>query len=448
MGTHRTSSQILTKSESKGLWNKSWIRPFESLWSIVNNYKAVNAVKEHSVALNALGFQTKMTVSTDYMPNYGIYSNLSCTKNDMDSIISHLVPDWYVKQIETWTSKPDISAFISEMITYCPQCMKNGYHSILHQLKGIRRCPFHPNVYMMPYLKQRYILGKQSSYIGSNNNRLRSRAFRGRTFSYRYIDFEDVSVIPLPIDWKAMPELESYFQTQGLRTDFDYIQPIGADINDTDIIPAIGNFLLKSKSTLKPDIIIYNTDESDKLAISKIIERAEKYGIQKRNLSSYSYKQRFKYIFLQVIVAEMLAKFSDDEIEYKCYQIETGKFISCKDELGKRLLYLLFLIGDETVEECLHNILETRDITKQYGIGYRYIPSDICVHALNINNLCISAQYYILEEFVRMNWKNFQEHIYHTGGITKPSNHNDLILHPMHLIYEKSDTKVHIYRCE
>lgn len=145
---------------------------------------------------------------------------------------------------------------------------------------------------------------------------------------------------------------------------------------------------------------------------------------------------------------QMLVQFSDDEIEYKCYQIETGKFISCKDELGKRLLYPLFLIGDEKVEECVQNILETRDITAQYGIGYQYIPTDICVHALNINNLCISAQYYLLDEFVRMNWKNFQKYIYRIGGITKPSNHSDLILHPIHLIYEKKDTTVYIYRCE
>lgn len=448
MEVHQTPPQILMKNESKGLWNKSWVRPFESLWSIVNNYKTVNVVKEHSVALKALGFQTKVTVAPDYIPNYGIYCNLSRTKNDIDSIISHLVPDWYIKQIKTWTSKPGISSFISEMISYCPKCMENGYHSILHQLKGISRCPFHPNAYMIPYLKQRYVLGKQSSYISGNNHALRTEAFWGRTFSYRCIDFEDISVIPLPTSWKAIPEIESYFQTQGLRTDFDYIQPIGSDINDANIIPNIGNFLLKSKMTMKPDIIIYNTEMSDKLAISKIIERAEKHGIQQRNISIYSYKQRIKYIFLQVVVAEMLENFSDEEIEYKCYQIETGKFITCEDELGKRLLYLLFLIGDEKVEESLHNILETRDITLKYGIGYHYMPSDICIHALNVNNLCISAQYYILDEFVRMNWKNFQEHIYHIGGITKPRNLNDLILHPLHLIYEKSDTTVRIYRYE
>ena len=93
-----------------------------------------------------------------------------------------------------------------------------------------------------------------------------------------------------------MPEIVSYFQTYGLRTDFDYIQPIGSDINDADIIPAIGEFLLKSKTTLKPDIILYNTEESDKFAIYKIMERVQKCGIKQRNTSGYNNKLAFKYI--------------------------------------------------------------------------------------------------------------------------------------------------------
>ena len=36
METHQTPLQTLTQNEYKGLWNKSWVRPFESLWSIIN----------------------------------------------------------------------------------------------------------------------------------------------------------------------------------------------------------------------------------------------------------------------------------------------------------------------------------------------------------------------------------------------------------------------------
>lgn len=87
--------------------------------------------------------------------------------------------------------------------------------------------------------------------------------FGGREFSYNHINFEQISALPLPPDWNAMPEIELYLHAHKPRTDFNYVQPIGADIHDINIIPAIGDFLLQDKVALKPDIIIYNIDESD-----------------------------------------------------------------------------------------------------------------------------------------------------------------------------------------
>ena len=449
METLQTTHLTLAQNEYKysGLWDRNWVRPFESLWGIFNNYKAVNVISNHSSAMTSIGFNMKAAVTKEYFLSYGIFCNLSRGKNDVDNIIAQFVPDWYIKQIEEWTSKQGIAAFISSKIMYCPQCMKNGYHSILHQLKGIRKCPFHPNVSMISYLKQSYILGVQSNYEGEKNNIFRSSALYGRELSHNCIDFANVATLPLPSDWKSMPEINEYFRVYGVRTSYDYIQPIGADIYDKDVVPSIGEYLLKSKSSLLPDIVLYDIEKSDKIAIQKIVERAAKHGLVQKNMALYSYKQRFKYIFLQIVVAEMLDGFTSDEIEYKCYQIETGKFISCNDKLGKILLYLLFLIGDDSVEECLNNVLKTRDIASQYGLGYQYMPSDVCIHDLKISNLCISAQYYILDEFIRMNWKKFETYLHRIGGLTKPINHRDLILHPFHLIYEKTDNQVYIYRC-
>ena len=122
-----------------------------------------------------------------------------------------------------------------------------------------------------------------------------------------------------------MPEIELYLHAHKPRTDFNYVQPIGADIHDINIIPAIGDFLLQDKVALKPDIIIYNIDESDQLIMDKIKKRAESYGIMQEYVPKYTYKQRFKYIFLQIVIVEMLYQFTNDEIEYKSYQIEKGK---------------------------------------------------------------------------------------------------------------------------
>ena len=297
-------------------------------------------------------------------------------------------------------------------------------------------------------MDQRYVIGKQSKYAATekNGNKLRSRAFWGREFSYNHINFEQISALPLPPDWNAMPEIELYLHAHKPRTDFNYVQPIGADIHDINIIPAIGDFLLQDKVALKPDIIIYNIDESDQLIMDKIKKRAESYGIMQEYVPKYTYKQRFKYIFLQIVIVEMLYQFTNDEIEYKSYQIEKGKAISCEDELGKRLLYLLLLTGNENIEECFRNIVETKSITEQFGLNYYLSSSDICIYNLEVDNLCISAQYYILDEYIRINWKNFQNNMYCLGKIHKPLHNKDLILHPQHLIYEECNNEVHIYR--
>ena len=443
---HQSSAKI--ENNCTGVWDKSWVRPFESLWSIINNYKAVNVIKEHATALKALGFRITGTVTTKYLSDYGIFCNLSQAQNDIDDIISRFVPVWYIAQVREWASKPGISFFLSEMIHYCPECMKNGYHSIFHQLKGLEKCPFHPNIYLISYMDQRYVIGKQSKYAATekNGNKLRSRAFWGREFSYNHINFEQISALPLPPDWNAMPEIELYLHAHKPRTDFNYVQPIGADIHDINIIPAIGDFLLQDKVALKPDIIIYNIDESDQLIMDKIKKRAESYGIMQEYVPKYTYKQRFKYIFLQIVIVEMLYQFTNDEIEYKSYQIEKGKAISCEDELGKRLLYLLLLTGNENIEECFRNIVETKSITEQFGLNYYLSSSDICIYNLEVDNLCISAQYYILDEYIRINWKNFQNNMYCLGKIHKPLHNKDLILHPQHLIYEECNNEVHIYR--
>lgn len=148
----------------------------------------------------------------------------------------------------------------------------------------------------------------------------------------------------------------------------------------------------------------------------------------------------------KIVIVEMLYQFTNDEIEYKSYQIEKGKAISCEDELGKRLLYLLLLTGNENIEECFRNIVETKSITEQFGLNYYLSSSDICIYNLEVDNLCISAQYYILDEYIRINWKNFQNNMYCLGKIHKPLHNKDLILHPQHLIYEECNNEVHIYR--
>lgn len=447
MEAHQIQHQSSEVEEYKipGLWDTSWVRPFESLWSILNTYKTVNVIYENTVAMTAIGANMKTIVTREHFLNCGIFCNLSSTKNDISGIISRLTPRWYQQQLETFIPQKEVSLFFSDKISYCPKCMQNGYHSILHQLKGLKKCPFYPQVQLIPYIRQRYVFGQQSSYEGGKNNIKRAQVFWSKAMRNDCIDFENILSLPLPSNRKDMPEIEEYLQKYGIRDDFDYIKPIGSEVNDKDIVPNIGSFLLKI-NIQNPDIIIYNIEISNRLIIQKIYERARNCGLTYEKVSDYLFSMRFKYMFVQIIIVEMLKPYTGEEIDYKCYQIEKGKFISSNDELGIILLFFLFLLGDENIEECLCIIKENIDIIEKYSQGYKYFHSDICIHDLDINNLCVSAQYYILDEYIRVNWKKFKKYAKDMNGIKKPVNHNDLILHPIHIIYVEQNKTARIYR--
>ena len=147
-----------------------------------------------------------------------------------------------------------------------------------------------------------------------------------------------------------------------------------------------------------------------------------------------------------MFIKEKLKPYTYDEIDYKCYQIERGRFISCDDELGVILLYFLFLTGDERIEESLSIIRDVTDVSEKYKQGYQYYHSEICIHDLQISEFCIAAQYYILEDYMNTNLDKFMDYVKMHGGMEKPLFRSDLILYPAHMIYVENNYVVTIYR--
>ena len=353
--------------------------------------------------------------------------------------------EWYKAQLEEITSKRDISDFFTDKISYCPECAKNGYHSIFHQLKGIQKCPFHPKTIMLVYLKERYVLGSQSSYKGESKQMERYRVFISKTmFARNAIDFEDSSQLPLPLDREEMPEIEDFFALHGFRKDFDYIKAIGADLFDKNIIPKIGSFMLDFE--LEPDVIIEDVKATDVQIIDIMNERINRNALKCSKIANNPSRLIFKYAYLQMFIKEKLKPYTYDEIDYKCYQIERGRFISCDDKLGIILLYLLFLTGDERIEESLSIIRDVTDVSEKYKPGYQYYQSEICIHDLQISEFSIAAQYYILEDYMNTNFDKFIDYVKTYGGMEKPLMRSDLILYPAHMIYVERNNMVKIYR--
>ena len=430
----------------RGLWKQEWVRPYESIWSLINTYKTVNLLKSNLDAMNSLGLNIQFSTNDFYLP-YGIFCNVSSYKNDINDIIGQLSPAWHKKQLRDMFDKDDISPFISKQLKFCPKCMENGYHSVFHQLKGVRKCPFHPEVTLVTYIKQMYLIGKQSEFEYNKTNISNVKCFFGTNIFDKETNFEDGTELKLPVDWSEISEIEEYAkQWDGIRKEYDKIRAIGTDINNTLIMPRIGTFLLKNNRQT-PFITIYNIDESDILITKEIKKKLIELGLNKlvsKNIKSFNFRLYYTY----VIMAEMLQSLTYDTIEYKIYQIKRGKDISYSDEIGLKLLFLIYIVGDyERVEDIFMDIID--------GIKYysnteyntvNYQPKIICIRDLNIGNLPISAQYHILKEFIKMSWNQLKEYAMEYNYISKSTIQNENIFNKDHLIYLENDGIINIYK--
>lgn len=444
MEGHQTARETC-KDDFRGIWDQKWVRPYESLWSLVNTYKIVNVITSTAIAMKSLGINISHKVNDYYLP-YGIFCNVSPNQNDIEEIILRLCPKWHREQLKSIFNKNGVHMFISKKLMICPKCMENGYHSVLHQLKGIKKCPFHPDVNLITYFRQEFLFGNQSSYEYDKDNRHKASALFSINIIDSSRDFESCNDLKIPSDWNAMPELEEY---SGVKNNYNVIRAIGGDIYDKNIIPEIGIFLLKS-NIQEPCITINNIEDSNKLVLEKLKERALNTPFKLKNdvLSTKSsmITTLFKYYFTNIIIFEMLRPYTVDEIDYKCYQIERGRDILSADDLGIKLLFLLYLTGEDNAEDVFKDFVKILDIDSDYMVNYQYYPSDICIVDLDMNGIPISAQYYMLQEYISMNWNRFKNYALKKEPIRREDFRKDIMLYPGHLIYVEQNEKINVYR--
>ena len=125
-------------------WQKSWVRPYESVFGIFLNFCRVNVLEGYE-ALRI--FNIAKIQYTNYIPEFMMYCASKYGQN-YQNILEILTPKWYLSQIKIF-QKMDVytcdNCLYTDQVIYCPECLKSGYHSILHQIRGIKYCPFHPN---------------------------------------------------------------------------------------------------------------------------------------------------------------------------------------------------------------------------------------------------------------------------------------------------------------
>lgn len=140
MAKQTTNKDILIKPIPY-LWNKNWVRPYESVYSIIRNFCNVNALNGEK-AMHLLGYYSTGCANYRFLLQTMDYY---LEESDENIICKDILPDWYISENEIldmnfYSSYKNI---FNDKICYCPKCEKENYHSYLHQIKGLKHCPFH-----------------------------------------------------------------------------------------------------------------------------------------------------------------------------------------------------------------------------------------------------------------------------------------------------------------
>ncbi|MBC8641243.1 TniQ family protein [Caballeronia sp. EK] len=139
MPLHELKFPILTIDESSlspalgYLFQKRWVYPHESLVSILWKFERANALSGAMVA---------RFMGPDIDPYEGVapYRDLI----DLHHLCEHLrLPADIVRMavIDRMGKQR-----YSDVFRFCRRCLSHGYHSVLHQLESITRCPGHRTV--------------------------------------------------------------------------------------------------------------------------------------------------------------------------------------------------------------------------------------------------------------------------------------------------------------
>lgn len=128
-------------------WNPEWISSYESPWGILEKFKFANAATDRDIfdvfgSKQFMGEKHKVVRKIDRnlitlsgINEHTVFRTLGYNLKRRNQ--HHLESTIGVLPITHYES------YIRTMLTYCPKCIKNGYHSIFHQITLIDTCPFH-----------------------------------------------------------------------------------------------------------------------------------------------------------------------------------------------------------------------------------------------------------------------------------------------------------------
>lgn len=128
---------LLDNNKAGYIWDSNWILPYESLWGITEKFLYLNRLDR----LNHNQFPIKIRPNSEYCPdyqNYIYYGTLKYNPSELAQCFElNLEKHYDFFKIFFGNSLED---YMDKMVKLCPECIKMGYHSYIHQLIFEKNC--------------------------------------------------------------------------------------------------------------------------------------------------------------------------------------------------------------------------------------------------------------------------------------------------------------------
>lgn len=403
-------------------WKKEWVRPYESIYSIFRNLCRLN-VMQGSYVLNIFhitGFQTESVV-----PKLLMYGKTVKNSPAYETMYEKLFPDWYQEQTKLLSNlnKEALYQLIDWNLKYCPECMRENYHSFLFQFHNIEQCMFH----RCNLIKTQYAYSAQGSINYGETE-----------------DIRNVMTMPLPYE----RTIKNEFYEQNSNTSLECYIPINSIMEDctTKYVHAMepfrkSPFLVQDNgfSFTVPETSYTENEISNRFALwfnhqkipADLLNPKHKFLMKEKrngyNDDSYVYTTHFLYY----LAYEFLKPYNLQNQEKRKVILEISNkeklLVHPSEEFELKLCFLWAVFSYDTLYYCFNNTAFVSPWTDEVQ-NKRHIYNG--VHLLHLNDGYsvnhsvlpkadkIVILLYILKDLFFCTWNEFKEVAARDGEIS------------------------------
>ena len=439
------------------MWKKSWVRPHESLWSVMRNFRNVNGHCEYGAALKLLGIGPILTPkqSLGIESRYGIYSRYTIKKAWEHLIDCKLLPSDYGKEISSFSRLISaVPIVVSDKLIYCPKCMEYGYHSYIHQLSNLTTCPFHEGQRLLIDYRETYVWGESRRVHYDHQDKEYMKRIAVNMMDTGVCNFDNKAMGRLPSEWKEPAHFRETIAKVRIYNDYEQIAIASSAARFTNSDINGGSFFLSHRKRV-PEVSIFDVEASESSALDYLKSECEKMGFQLYDLDILFRRYRFasnemKRIILLVFSRKLLNGLSTEEIRKIEGNLLTCGKISYKDRNSILVLFLWDYVGCR----FLHHFISIRNMEDlmsedlDHSFPKRYCGAQL-LSVFFMRDCGTAVAMHIIKDHMESCYKAFRELLIYMSSRGKESfglDHRLELFNVPTYITEKRAGAIYIYR--